>query len=142
MVLPDIEPPSARGFVAALLATAVLASTANADERAPTLEQLELQRLMEKAAQVFEKQTLPIEPISADFHYRCLRATGAAALCECLVERRPYSLRFEHYVRITSRTKSELGYDKLSDAGRHLVDEVYALRDACVVLGPRAPADE
>ena len=133
MAPTEHETPGRRRLVLASLASALFACAAVADD-APTLEQLELQHLMDQATQAFEKQELPIEAISADFRYRCLRAIGAARLCECLVERRPYSLRFEHYVRITTRTKSELGYSHLGADGRQLVDEVHAVRDACVAL--------
>ena len=49
-----------------------------------------------------------------------------------LVEKRPYSLDFQQYVAIITRTKGELAYDTLSDISRSLVDEVYGLRDECV----------
>lgn len=91
-----------------------------------------MERLLEQASKSFEKQGLSIEEISADFQYRCLRSVGDTPFCECLVRRRPYPLRFEQYVGITSRTRTELDYESLSDAGREIVDEVFRLRDACV----------
>ena len=70
--------------------------------------------------------------MSADFQYRCLRSIGDTPFCECLVRKRPYPLRFEQYVGITSRTRAELDYEGLSDTSRNIVDEVFLLRDACV----------
>lgn len=140
MVPPERGPRPACRPVAALLVTLLVASrSAGADELSPTLEQLELEHSIDKATRAFDKQTLPIEAISADFLYRCLRATGAAELCDCLVEERPYSLRFEQYVRITSRTKAELGYERLSADGRQLVDKVHRARETCVGPERRAP---
>ena len=127
-------PPRRLRLALVALGSALLACATAADKRAPTLEQLELEHSIDRATQAFEKQELTIEAISADFRYRCLRATGADRLCECLVEKRPYGLRFEHYVRITSRTRSELDYEHLGADSRHLVDEVHAVRDACVEL--------
>ena len=129
----------ARRLLPARLVIMLIASSSSAGEHTPTLEQLELEHLMDQATKAFEKQVLPIEAISADFHYRCLRATGASELCDCLVEKRPYSLRFEQYVRITSRTRSELGYERLSADARDLVDKVHKVREDCVDLAQRVP---
>lgn len=91
-----------------------------------------MERLLEQASASFEKQGLSIEEMSADFQYRCLRSIGDTPFCECLVRKRPYPLRFEQYVGITSRTRAELDYEGLSDTSRNIVDEVFLLRDACV----------
>jgi len=48
------------------------------------------------------------------------------------VVKRPYILRFEQYVGISSRTKAELDYDTLSVSGRKIVDRVFRIRDSCV----------
>lgn len=113
---------------------AVLAWTAASyvQAREPSLEALEMEYLLEQASRAFEKHDLSIEQISADFKFRCLRAIGDTAFCECLVESRPYILRFEQYVRISSRTKAELGYDTLGDNSRNIVDKVFVVRDECV----------
>lgn len=91
-----------------------------------------MERLLEQASQMFERRDLTIEEISADFQYRCLRSIGDTPFCECLVQRRPYPLRFEQYIGITSRARSELDYDTLSATSRTIVDKVFLLRDACV----------
>lgn len=87
---------------------------------------------LDQASQAFDKRNLTIEQISADFRYRCLRAVGDAVFCECLVAKRPYSLRFERYIGISSRTKTELRYDALSDESKAVVERVFTLRDVCV----------
>lgn len=115
-----------------LFVVLVLWADARAQSRETTLHELEMEHLMDQASQVFEKNDLPIEEMSADFHYRCMRAVGDVSFCDCLVEKRPYILRFEHYIRITSRTKAELGYDSLSDYSKAVVDKVHLLRDECV----------
>lgn len=105
---------------------------AHGQAREPTLEELEMERLLEQASEMFENRSLSIEEISADFEYRCLRSIGDTPFCECLVRRRPYPLRFEQYVGITSRTRAELDYDTLGDDSRKIVDKVFVLRDQCV----------
>ena len=115
-----------------LLAMCVIFASDDGQSREPSLEELEMERLMNQASKVFEKRGLSIEEISADFRYRCLRAIGDTTYCDCLVEKRPYTLRFEQYIGISSRTQSELEYDTLSTQGRQIVDKVYALRDECV----------
>lgn len=104
----------------------------HAQGREPSLEELEMEFLLDQATRAFEKPNLSIEQISADFKFRCLRAIGDTGYCECLVKRRPYSLHFEQYVAIIARTKAELGYDTLSDISKTIVDKVYAVRDECV----------
>jgi len=141
MVPPESVSRRAGRFLLVLIVALLVPCAACADDRTPTLERLEFEHLMNQAMQAFEKQVLPIEELSADFRYRCLRAIGAAGFCECLVEHRPYSLRFEHYVRITSRTRVELGYERLSADARRLIDKVYEVRDACVAPEPRAPGE-
>lgn len=113
---------------------AVLAASVNADAQArePSLEELEMEYLLKQASQAFEKHSLSIEQISADFKFRCLRAIGDTGFCDCLVERRPYILRFEQYVGISSRTKAELRYDTLSDNSKGIVNRVFVVRDECV----------
>jgi hypothetical protein len=114
------------------VALALVAVIRNVQPREPSLEELEMERLLEQASASFEKQGLSIEEMSADFQYRCLRSIGDTPFCECLVRKRPYPLRFEQYVGITSRTRAELDYEGLSDTSRNIVDEVFLLRDACV----------
>jgi len=91
-----------------------------------------MEYLLDQASRAFDKHNLSIEQISTDFGFRCLRAIGNTAFCDCLVERRPYILRFEQYVGISSRTRSELRYDTLSDNSKEIVDKVFAVRDECV----------
>ncbi len=92
-----------------------------------------MEYLLDQASQAFEKHDLSIEQISADFKYRCLRAIGDTTFCECLVNKRPYILRFEQYVGITSRTKAELDYKALSDNSKAIVDKAFLVRNECVV---------
>ena len=91
-----------------------------------------MEHLIDQASQIFERQDLSIEEISVDFQYRCLRAIGDTTFCECLVKKRPYTLRFAQYIEISSRTKAELDYDTLSDYGKVIVNKAFRLRDECV----------
>ena len=117
---------------AALLTVFVFSTTSQAQSSEPSLQQLEMEHLLEQASQAFEKNDLSIEQISADFKYRCLRAIGDTAFCECLVKKRPYILRFEQYIGISSRAKAELEYDTLSHYSKEIVNEVFVVRDECV----------
>lgn len=114
------------------LALLLAVSGVPAPARESGLEALEMERLLEQATGMFERSALSIEEMSADFEYRCLRSFGDPDFCGCLVRRRPYPLRFEQYIGITSRTRPELDYDALGDTGKRAVDEIYLLRDACV----------
>lgn len=117
---------------AVFFAVLTLSATAPVQGREPSLEELEMEHRLDQASRIFENHELSIEQISADFNYRCLRAIGDSAFCECLVKKRPYILRFEQYVGISSRTKAELDYDTLSSNGKKIVDEVILVRDECI----------
>jgi len=91
-----------------------------------------MEYLVEQASQRFYKPELEIEEITADFRFRCLRAIGDTRFCECLAGERPYTLYFDQYIRLSARTKSELGYETLNDNSRRIVDEVFRVRDECV----------
>ena len=119
--------------VSAILFAALASSTMiPAQGREPSLEELEVEYRLNQASRTFVRQDLSLEQMSADFQYRCLRAIGDGELYRCLVENRPYILRFEQYVGISSRTKAELDYDTLSVSGRKIVDRVFRVRDSCV----------
>ncbi len=116
----------------ALLAVFVSTATGQERPREPSLEELEVEHLIDQASKVFEQHGLPIEELSVDFQYRCLRAIGNTLFCECLLRKRSYTLRFQQYIGISSRTKAELDYDTLSDFGKAIVDRVFLVRDDCV----------
>ena len=128
----QLERKSTMQVAAVLFAVLALSAAAPVQGREPSLEELEMEHRLDQASRIFEKHDLSIEQISADFNYRCLRAIGDSAFCECLVKKRPYILRFEQYVGISSRTKAELDYDTLSDNGKKIVDEVIRVRDECI----------
>ena len=117
---------------ALLLAATLSAMNAHGQARNLTIDELEMERLLGQASEMFGKRDIPIEEISADFEYRCLRSIGDTPFCECLVRRRPYPLRFEQYIGITSRTRAELDYDTLGETSKAIVDRVFRLRDECV----------
>ena len=117
---------------AILIAVLACSATPPVASREPSLEELEMGYRLDQATRAFDSHNLSIEQISADFEYRCLRAIGDPALCGCLVEKRPYILRFEQYIGISSRTKSELDYETLSTSGKKIVDTVYRVRDSCI----------
>ena len=115
-----------------LLLLLCAAPVSHGQTREPSLEELEMERLLEQASEMFERRGLSIEELSADFRYRCLRSIGDTPFCDCLVLNRPYPLRFEQYIGITSRTRPELDYESLGPSSREIVDGVFALRDRCV----------
>lgn len=118
--------------VAALVALLALWTATPGQERGPSLEELEIEYRLDKASQAFDKRDLTIEQLSADFKYRCLRSLGDPRFCECLVAKRPYILRFEQYIGISSRSKMELRYEALSNESKAIIERVFALREACV----------
>jgi hypothetical protein len=61
---------------------------------------------------------------------QCMKAIGASEFCKCISWQTPGD--FIQYVAIISKTKDDLGYDKLSKGDKELVDTIRKARTKCV----------
>ena len=81
---------------------------------------------------VFEKS---VELIVADRHSKCMSAIGSPAFCTCLSSRLPIKADFhdfQTYIRVTTTSREEYGYERLAPKDKRTVDHVIATRDYCV----------
>jgi hypothetical protein len=72
------------------------------------------------------------EAVAFQFQARCVRTLGHAGFCRCVSEKVPEVVDFDAFVIMTSRTRGELGYERLSNAERALVEGALQARRACV----------
>jgi hypothetical protein len=63
---------------------------------------------------------------------QCVRATGNRKFCDCIANQTPVAIDFVQYVMITSRTREELNYDKMTADDKKTVDGARAGREKCV----------
>jgi hypothetical protein len=100
-----------------------------------------LQKLQKVQAQIDEGKDLldklnrlsvTMERVANDKYINCLQAFGVDPFCKCLGDNLPIRITFAAYVQIVTSSKEELGYDKLSDDDKQVVDTVLSVREQCV----------
>ena len=79
-----------------------------------------------------ERERAALEAAAKEFHYRCVQVLGHAVYCHCVNGRRPAAVDFDAFVLFTSRTRTELGYDRLGADEQKLVDDTRLARIECV----------
>jgi hypothetical protein len=66
--------------------------------------------------------------------FECEKAVGNSTFCGCLGQNLPFTIGFLDFVAITTRTKEQNGYSKLSLDQTKAYDAVAGVRDQCVRL--------
>jgi len=108
-------------------------STANPDVvPLKTLQEGEDLRKLEEALRMLEELGDAAEKSFEIRKKDCLKAFGYRPFCECLCDKMPWVLSFQDYIGIVTRTKTQVGYDQMSDEEKGVVDKVYSVRDECV----------
>jgi hypothetical protein len=129
------------GPVRNLIVAAVLfASTlVHAEQQAPappkkplTTEQIQQLQDIDRARAALEVLKKNFEALAAKHTYQCMSAIGSRIFCSCLSENVPAVADLSMYVAVTTTSKEEIGYDKLSADDRKVVDGILAGRDKCV----------
>ena len=90
------------------------------------------ERAMSLARATFEKS---VEMIVADRHSKCMSAIGSPAFCTCLSSRLPIKADFhdfQTYIRVTTTSREEYGYERLAPEDMRTVDRIIATRGYCV----------
>jgi hypothetical protein len=62
----------------------------------------------------------------------CRRAIGYTPFCGCVMKELPIAWSFADYIAITTQTKEETGYAKLTPDTKAAYDKVGPIRDRCV----------
>ncbi len=73
-----------------------------------------------------------VELIVVDRHSKCMSAIGSPAFCTCLSSDLPIKADFQTYIRVTTTSREEYGYERLAPEDKRTVDHVIATRDYCV----------
>jgi hypothetical protein len=107
-------------------------ATGQADRKPPTKEQLERRKQVDDLQSTANATLQTIDDISRKRLTACIMAFGHEGFCNCLNKKLSIYLDFEAYIRVVTRSKADLGYDKLPTDGQKLVDGAVKARETCV----------
>ena len=65
----------------------------------------------------------------------CMKAFGNQKFCQCLRDKSPVGIDFAGYVKVVTTTKEELGYSKMDNETKQLIDNALKAREVCVSEG-------
>ena len=98
----------------------------------PTKAEIDRAKALAKALGAYEETDLAITSMVEARVDDCLNAFGHTTYCECMDVRLAPGLPFMGYVHIVTKTRNEIGYNKLSDDEKAMVDSAYEAREICV----------
>ena len=107
-----------------------------ATEQQLSIEELETLNQFENLKGTAEELSVLIDRISRTFEQKCLSAFGHTTFCRCIRDNRPASASFESYILAATKTKEELGFNKLKKDDQQLVVRLRQTRDQCVKTIP------
>lgn len=103
-----------------------------------TIDQINLEQM---AVESGFKRTLwdTVNFLTARKKFQCLKAFGNQDFCQCLAEVSGVDLSFRDYIASTTKNRTEIGYDKLSDDNKAFYENAHKTREICVsrLSGPR-----
>jgi hypothetical protein len=108
------------------------ASLAQGADRPLTKEQIDQLDSSSRIIERVDQLRRNIEVLSRARATACLRAFGHDRFCDCINEKLPYSLTFDDYIQVVTRTNEQLAAAKLDKEQRKLADLAVKARDVCV----------
>ena len=96
------------------------------------IERLRQQQAIEEALESLNRLEVLTDSISKTKHLKCMMAVGSQPFCDCLRDQLPVGASFENYISITTQSKDELGYAKLDQEWKGVVDTTLKVRESCV----------
>jgi hypothetical protein len=100
-------------------------------ERPLSIDEQEKVLGMEQVSTIINEIEGLLNKSASELRGKCMLSFGNKIFCECLANKSPV-ISFDEYVAMTSKTKEELNYDKLSLDDQKFVDAVRKGRDNCV----------
>ena len=119
-------------LLVSLLAPAMHQSLAAEKKPLPrdTIDELESERRLLQSLDDLEKAA---DRLAREKYIHCLKAFGSHKFCECLSNKLPVIVSFGRYVQIITATRDELGYSKLDQESKRMVDTAVGARESCVL---------
>src|SRR5665647_559144 len=87
---------------------------------------------IEKAKESLNALALLADNISKKKYSDCAKVVGKNSICQCLGDNLPVPVSFNLYVRIVTTPKEELGYPKMNQEDKAIVDVTLQAREMCV----------
>jgi hypothetical protein len=97
------------------------------------LERLQEARALEEATAALDQLKMLVEKTGATKRFKCRAAFGRQQFCECIASKTPIGADFDMYIAVTTRSKDEIGYEKLGQEQRGVVDNTLNAREECVL---------
>jgi hypothetical protein len=107
-----------------------------ASEKQLSLEQLEALNEFENLKGSFDELEAMIDRMSRTFEQKCLSAFGHTSFCHFITKNRPVAANFESYILAATKTKEELGFNKMKTEDQQIVMILRQTRDQCVKAIP------
>ena len=119
-----------KGLILAILATTLSLSVFA--QTAPSVENVEQRRDLDKALDAIDDMSALMEKALRKKRTDCLMAIGNAPFCDCVVENFGAMLPFTAYIQVLSMPKDSYVYDELDSDAQSIVDATFRTREACV----------
>jgi len=126
------RPPSEGTVKIVLLVLIAAIASISSAQQPKSLEQLQREEQLDGVLDTINKAEAALDVFVKERATDCAKAIGYAPFCNCLVKELPIAWSFADYVSITTRTKEENGYAKMTKEYQGAYDKVAPIRDRCV----------
>lgn len=99
---------------------------------AQSIQELEAARAANEAVHQIDRMLVDLKAEAAKRANDCEKAFGHKSFCGCLSQEIPVAFTFQDYIAITTRSKEENKYSKLSPDYKRAYDRVVEVRDMCI----------
>ena len=101
-------------------------------EEEMSLKQIEQIENIEKVVQDIDKLDMSLNELIKQRETHCAKAIGYKPFCGCILKDLPVAWSFSDYIAITTKSKEENQYSKMSKEYQTAYDKVAPIRDMCV----------
>lgn len=134
--IPNISLPKGYALEDIKVSDCKALTTNNVDDGKPlSIQQLEDKR--DSMLKSFKPETLygNLRAATVNFQVDCMIATADIAYCQCVTDRRPWSMSFALYVDVitSASTVSAKSLEMSEDEFRKLIGVTWSTRDICLV---------
>jgi hypothetical protein len=116
----------------AVLLALLFSSTTFAQNKQMPVKDIEKAEQADKLISSLDELQALADKIVKTKYYKCLKAFGDDAFCQCLKNNLPVVSNFEMYITAITSTKEEMDYPNLKDDDKKMIDAIYKVRETCV----------
>jgi hypothetical protein len=98
-----------------------------------SIEQIQKEEDLNNALRVIKNMDDSLNTLMDVRRTDCQKAIGYGPFCSCVLESLPIAWTFSDYVAITTKTKDENNFNKMSKEYQDAYEKVIPIRDKCVI---------